>query len=348
MTALSRTVRYHLADRVGLLKPRKLRLAVTSRCNARCSMCDAWQKPLARELSIADYESVLNHSASFLSGIRHVSFTGGEPTLREDLVDVVSLITQRLPSASINVNTNGLLPDRIEQRTREVLSFRDQLVMIVSLDGIGKLHDAIRGVPGAFERANSSIEVLLRIKRGLVHPKRLKVEVNYTATDANYQEYETVLGYCEERGIGLNLIVPMSGIIYRKDAEEPALGSQEAAELAAVIRRQLAEEYDLKRAVILDVLDGPGRQFDCWAGRLIVFIDADGAVYPNSSCPARFRMGSIFDDGYDWGNIFKSEVGRDITRQASKCRECQVACETGTTLRLPEAWYAHRRRSRRC
>ncbi len=343
--ALLRTAKYHVRDRVGTLRPRKLRLAVTSRCNARCSMCNAWQKPLGRELSLDDYGRMFNESARFLWKIKHVSFTGGEPTLRDDLGNLVKSVTEHFPGASININTNALLVKRLDQMTRKILSFRDQLMMIVSLDGLGEVHDKVRGVPGAFEKANAAVESLLSLSREL-GPKRLRVEVNYTATDESCEQYEPMLDYCVQKGIHLNLVIPMSGVIYRREDEAPALGCEQAAELATVLRRQLAANYNLKRAIILDLLEGKGRQFDCWAGRLIVFVDADGTFYPNSSCPARFRMGNVFEDGFDLARIFRSDLGRKVIDQARTCRDCQVACETGTTLRLPEAWYAHRRRTR--
>jgi len=334
------------------MKPCKLRLAITSRCNARCSMCDAWRKPLEHEMSLDDYERVFNVSASFLSKIKHVSFTGGEPTLREDLVDVFRLVTQRLPGASVNVNTNALLSERVERIAREILSFRDQLMVIVSLDGLGDVHDKVRGVPGAFERANCAVAALLSLSQelretGRLRPKRLRVEINYTATDESCEQYEPMLDYCAKKGVDLNLIVPMSGVIYRKEGGPPALSEDHAARLAKVLRRRLASDYHIKQAIIIDVLKGKGRQFDCWAGRLVVFIDADGTVYPNSSCPARLRMGNVLQDGFDLARVFGSKIGTKVVAEARTCRECQVACETGTTLVLPEAWYAYRRASRR-
>ena len=345
--ALLRTAKFHILDRVGLLRPRKLRLAVTSRCNARCAMCNAWQSPLERELSLDDYTQLFNKSADFLSSIRHVSLTGGEPTLREDLVDIVRLTTERFPAASMNINTNGLLSERVAVMTREMLAFRRQAMVIVSLDGIGDVHDKIRGVPGAFEKANCTIELLLSLRKDL-NARKLKVEVNYTATSANADQYEQVLDYCSKRGIALNLIIPMSGVLYRSDVgQQVALGAEEMRRLASGLRRQQTSSYNLKRAIILDLLEGRGRQFDCWAGRLLVFIDADGSVYPNSSCPARFRMGSVLEDSYDLADIFRSRAARQVIQKARSCRECQVACETGTTLRLSEAFYAHRRQARR-
>ncbi len=344
--ALLRTAKYHLWDRVGTLRPRKLRLAVTSRCNARCTMCNAWQKPLGRELSLDDYERMLCESAGFLSRVKHVSFTGGEPTLRHEIRDVVRLVTEHFPSASININTNGLLAKRLADTAREILAFRKQLMVIVSLDAPGEVHDKIRGVPGAFEKANSAVKALLSLSEEL-RPKRLKVEINYTATDENFEQYEPMLHYCEQRGINLNLIVPMSGVIYRKEDEAPALSMEQAGRLASIVRAQLSQRYNLKRAIILDLLEGRGRQFDCWAGRLLVFVDADGAVYPNSSCPLRFRMGDVLEDGFDLARIFRSPLGKRVIAEARTCRECQVACETGTTLNLPEAWFAHKRRMRK-
>ncbi|HUT04903.1 MAG TPA: radical SAM protein [bacterium] len=344
--ALLKTAKFHALDRAGLLRPRKLRLAVTSRCNARCAMCNAWQRPLDRELTLDDYTRLFNKSAKFLSSIRHVSLTGGEPTLRDDLVDIVRLVTERFPVASININTNGLLSEIAAMMTRELLAFRKQALVIVSLDGMGDVHDMMRGVPGAFDKANSTIESLLSLKREL-SARQLKIEVNYTATNANAAQYEQVLNYCNKRGIKPNLIIPMSGVLYRTDGQEPAVAGEEMEKLTGRLKSQLASSYNLNRAIVLDLLEGRGRQFDCWAGRLLMFVDADGSVYPNGSCPARFRMGNVLEDSYDLADIFRSRSARRIIEKARGCRECQVACETGVTLRLSETFYAHRRQVRR-
>ncbi|MFH0793179.1 MAG: radical SAM protein, partial [bacterium] len=108
--AARRSASFRVRDALGIaIKPMKLRLAVTTRCNSRCVMCLVWQEDLIelkkRELSFDEYVKFFEVNRSFLSEINHVSFTGGEPTMREDLVELVRLVSQRFPNASLNINT---------------------------------------------------------------------------------------------------------------------------------------------------------------------------------------------------------------------------------------------------
>jgi len=340
--ALFNSFRFHIADRLGTVLPRKLRLAVTSRCNARCSMCNAWQRPLEKELSLKDYEALFEQNTQFLRKIKHISFTGGEPTLREDLVQIVRIASSSHPTASININTNGLLVERTTTFAQQILRFRDQATFIVSLDGIGEAHDHVRGIPGAFEKATSTIDNLLNLKQQ-ARPKRLSVEVNFTATNTNYDQFPRILALCRDKSVRLNLVVPMPGVLYRSDSASSTLGTQQARKLASTLAPLQAENYDLRRAILLDLLTGKGRQFDCWAGRLLVFIDANGDVYPNSSCPQEFRLGNITTKPHQLKKILESPDAQKVIAKTRKCRACQVACETGITLKLAESWYSYRR-----
>ncbi|MCI4334263.1 MAG: GTP 3',8-cyclase MoaA [Thermoplasmata archaeon] len=82
-----------------------LRVSLTQRCNLRCVFCHMEGQPVAREeLSPEQIERVV-HAAS-LGGIRHVKLTGGEPTLRTDVVEIVSRLRPWVDELSMT--TNGL------------------------------------------------------------------------------------------------------------------------------------------------------------------------------------------------------------------------------------------------
>src|SRR3954466_1100873 len=88
-----------------------LRLSVTDRCNLRCQYCMpedqyVW---LPRE-SILTFEESARLTRIFTGlGVRKVRLTGGEPLLRQDLPELISLLNQTKGVEDLALTTNGLL-----------------------------------------------------------------------------------------------------------------------------------------------------------------------------------------------------------------------------------------------
>ena len=128
-------------------------VAVTGRCNARCVMCDIWQRPAGVEMPPAAYRRLP-------PSLRVVNLTGGEPFLRRDLPEVVAAVRETCPRARLILSTNGLALPRVRELAPRLADLDPALAVRVSLDGIGAAHDRLRGVPGAFERARQSLDLL--------------------------------------------------------------------------------------------------------------------------------------------------------------------------------------------
>jgi len=79
----------------------------TYRCNSRCSTCNIWMhstRPVG--------EIPLEVLGKIPGGIDNLNITGGEPTLREDLMDIVDLLYPK--AMQLEISSNGLYPERIE------------------------------------------------------------------------------------------------------------------------------------------------------------------------------------------------------------------------------------------
>lgn len=119
---------------------------VTFRCNLRCSYCGVDQLEYT-ELS-ADQQKAMLRELHALGG-RWVTFSGGEPLLRKDLLDVIDYAVDTL-GMHVFLSSNGrFVPKYIDRLTKV-----DKIS--ISLDGPPDVHDAVRG-EGAFQRAVDAI-----------------------------------------------------------------------------------------------------------------------------------------------------------------------------------------------
>jgi len=148
-----------------LLKPSVLQYPVNDVCNSRCQMCRIWQRQDSNHLSPAELRKVL--SSPLFSEVTSVGISGGEPTLRRDLGDLARVLYEALPQLSrVTVITNALnsgqVVERIEEVGRVTRAHSGRLDVMVSLDGVGAVHDRVRGRAGAFRNAGDVMAQLAR------------------------------------------------------------------------------------------------------------------------------------------------------------------------------------------
>lgn len=91
-----------------------MRISVTDRCNLHCQFCMPRTGYTFMEqnklLTIRELEKVVD--ASLLLGIHDFRITGGEPLLREDIVDLVGILKQKSGVQYVAMTTNGVLLDK--------------------------------------------------------------------------------------------------------------------------------------------------------------------------------------------------------------------------------------------
>ena len=136
--------------------PFYLSLAVTNRCQGRCVHCYSFlQRHEERpELTTAELESVIDQAARL--GIFQVIFTGGEPLLRKDILELVRHARRR--GLLTRLNTNSLLLDR---DTALALKKAGLGQCALSLDDADpETHDRMRGLPGHHARTLANLSML--------------------------------------------------------------------------------------------------------------------------------------------------------------------------------------------
>ena len=164
-------------------------LFVTSRCNALCQTC-FYHEELNRpgDMTFAQIERV----SKTMPSITDLWLSGGEPTLRHDVSQIIDMFVANNAVKRVIVPTNGLIKSRVCDMVEAALSHnpRIDLYLNIALDGYGKTHDRIRGVPGNWEKTLDCIEALYPLKGK--YANRFRLNVNTVVCAENYTEIETL------------------------------------------------------------------------------------------------------------------------------------------------------------
>ncbi len=176
--------------------PVTLNLMVTNRCNSRCVMCNVWKKKREDEFTPDELARILGNP--LFDKLTHVGVSGGEPTLRKDLPEIFRVITGKKGLAGVSLITNALQADtvinQVESCYRVSKEANVPFSLMVSLDGIGKIHDTVRGRKGGFENA-------LKVIHHFRHNTEIPLTIGCTVVKENVWHIDEVLDFCIEEKI---------------------------------------------------------------------------------------------------------------------------------------------------
>lgn len=122
---------------------------VTYRCNAKCTMCNRYKVPSKPE------EEISIETIKKLPEMYFTNITGGEPFIRDDLKDIVRELLKK--SERIVISTNGFFTDRIVELCKEF----PQVGIRVSIEGLEKTNNEIRGLDDGFNRGYTTLKKLV-------------------------------------------------------------------------------------------------------------------------------------------------------------------------------------------
>lgn len=122
---------------------------VTYRCNAKCTMCNRYKVPSKPE------EEISIETIKKLPEMYFTNITGGEPFIRDDLKDIVRELLKK--SDRIVISTNGFFTDRIVELCKEF----PQVGIRISIEGLEKTNNEIRGLDDGFNRGYTTLKKLV-------------------------------------------------------------------------------------------------------------------------------------------------------------------------------------------
>jgi len=157
-------------------------LRVTMACNLKCKHCySVAGNKLNNELSFKEIKRVIDELKQ-LGAIR-IFFTGGEPFIRPDILDILNYADKN--GFAMYISTNGTLIDL--QTINRLKLLKHLRTFQISIDGLRKTHDSIRGAKGTFDRAINTIELA---KKKL---KNTKITIISTLMKENANEMDKLL-----------------------------------------------------------------------------------------------------------------------------------------------------------
>ena len=289
----------------------------TTACDLACRHCRACavSEPRPGELTTDEGRALIDELAAVGRPRPILVLTGGDCLKRPDLVELVAHAEARQVPVALAPSVTALLEDETLRQVRA----HGVTTASLSLDGAGPAtHDGVRGIPGHFDR---TIEAIARLRR-----HGFTVQVNTTVMAANLDELADVAVLLHSLGVDIwevfFLITTGRGVdvaettaaqnedvceflvdasrygftvrtveapFFRRVSAErrhrPARGGPLYRRLHHQLVTRLGEPTAPVRAPSAATRDGKG----------IVFVSADGDIYPSGFMP--LRLGNVRTDG---------------------------------------------------
>lgn len=348
---VGKVVNYQLA-RLGLVNPDNplnFTFSVTNKCQSRCLSCKIWdlyrQEPekLGQELTLKEIEKVFQS----VGKVYFFNVSGGCPFLRRDLPEIIELGCRYLTPSVIHIPTNALAVEKTLADTEKILhimnSYNPAMILQIkpSFDGVGSLHDEIRGVPGNFEK-------LLRLVRGLKEIRKkntnLHVGLGTVISRFNAKRIKEIIACADSLEVGSYI----SEIAENRDEMFNLSDSiaPDTADFKAAMREfktYVASKLKLKKGLTrltdafrlvyydlaVDIMERKKQVIPCYGGISNVHVDPYGNVWPCCVLGNTQSLGNLKEQGFQFRKIWHS--GRAGTVRAfirDKRCHCPLANQT--------------------
>ena len=284
-------------------------LQITYRCNFECQICDFWKTEHhpEDELSLEDIRVIgakLNRLGTLI-----VSLAGGEPLMREDICEIITILNQadHFPI----LITNGWFVN--ESYAKDLLRAGLQEIS-VSIDYRDPAkHDAQRGRPGAWERAVKALEILNRHRPS----RRNRVHLISVLMDDNLEDIEDLIKLSRDLGVTymVNFYSWNRGTKARRQPRE------KVQEHLLGLKAKYPEFVSLTSYLArMDEAVAEGGVGDCQTGRLLLNVDNRGGVA---------RCTETLDEPV--GNILTEDIMEIRERlwrvqREKDCAQCWTSC----------------------
>jgi MoaA/NifB/PqqE/SkfB family radical SAM enzyme len=321
---------------------------VTRRCNARCPFCFVDFADPVPELSLAEIEKMTRTAGPYL---QNVNLTGGEPFLRADLFEIASAWLKNSTINSLYITCNGSLPDIMESFARRLSrAFPEKkMVFSISLDSFPEKHDAVRKIPGLFQKALTAYRTLSRISPNITtniaitisQENATEVPDFYEALVTNYHINSITATLVRDSGVYQTSQTHKANILEAYEAVTSRIARDISTrrlagfDMHSLQGRLLNRKNILVNAILREQLLRPHFTSICHAAALFGIIDADGTVHP---CEILNRpLGKVSEFDFDVMRLWNSPTAQKLRQWIVKSR-CHCTYECAWTCNILGNW----------
>lgn len=308
--------------------PVNITVSVSYRCNSRCKTCNVWLLP-NDDLTIDEWDRAFE---SLGRAPYWFTFSGGEPTLRKDLPDMVASAYTHCRPGIINIPTNGIQDRIIPGRVEQILAAcpDSEVIINLSLDGVGENHDRVRGVRGNFEHAMRTYAGLKELKSRYpnftlgVHSVLSNFTIDWFPELCEFVQRELqpdqyITEIAEERveldTVGLGITPSVEKYSVAIDTLVASLKDQKIQGISRVTQAFRKQYYEIVKRTLRE-----HRQvIPCAAGVASAQIAPNGDVW--TCCIRAESMGNLRDYDFDFSKVWNSAKASEL-RRSIKAGEC--------------------------
>jgi len=277
-------------------------IIVTYRCNAHCHMCNTWQFPTKTA------EEITPELIEKLPDIPSVNVTGGEPFLRSDLSDILDVLHEK--AGRVVISTNGYFTDRIVEMAKR----HPWIGVRVSLEGLPKANDELRGISDGFDHGIRTLTELNRL--GL-----RDIGFGITLSDRNVRDLMELYQLAKMMGVEFATAAVHNAYYFHKtdnDFEHPEAATVELEKLIDDLLRSRKVKNWFRAYFnygLSNYIKGNPRLLPCNMGHDSFFLDPFGEVRPCNVMEE--SMGNLREQSFEeiWSGA-----------EAQRIRQCVKDC----------------------
>jgi len=319
--------------------PINLTITPSPRCNSTCVTCNIWKKR-EDELTTEEWLKVFQSLGKMPFWF---TISGGEPFMNKNIVELAQGIYEHCRPGIINIPTNSLmakfLPSKVEAIAKSCP--KTQIIINLSLDGVGEKHDKIRGVPGNFKKFEQTLAVLGDLSKQLPN---LAIGIHTVISKFNVDDALEIFDYAfpkapgafiteiaEERveldTMGLDITPEPQDYSRVIDELITRIKAEKYSGIASIAQAFRLQYYNLVKQILVEKT----QVIDCYAGWASAQIYANGDVWP--CCVRADNILNLRDVNYDFKQVwFSSEADRIRRSIYNKECHCPLANASYTNM----------------
>jgi len=269
-------------------------------------MCNAWKHPTksSEEIGVDIIEK--------LPQMFFTNITGGEPFVREDLLEIVGMLRKK--SKRIVISTNGYFTNKIITLCRKY----PDIGIRISIEGLAKANDEIRGIPDGFDRG---LRTLLELRAMGIK------DIGFAMTVQDLNCHDIVPLYLLAQTLGYEFATATlhnSHYFYKWDNK-----IEDKEQVCAEVRKLIKLLLRSKRAKnwfrayfnygLINYIKGNQRLLPCEMGQNGFFLDPWGDVLPCNGMDEKQPMGNLKEQ--IWDEIWNSKQAEQVRQMVKNCKK---------------------------